>query len=83
VPLFLVESPVQDNEAFETACERARRVADGDVTYVRSTLLPGGGIVLHLFDAPGEAALETAGRRAGLDLRRIVPTTKGDDDDAA
>jgi hypothetical protein len=77
VPLFLVESSVStDPDAFDSACDGAQRTAATDerVTHVRSTFLPGGGVVLHLFDAPSEETLEAAGRRAGLELRRIVET---------
>jgi hypothetical protein len=41
---------------------------------VRTTFLPGGSAVLHLFDAPSEDALDAAGRRAGLHVQRIVET---------
>jgi hypothetical protein len=77
VPLFLVESSVAATpEAFESACERARRTAAADerVSYLRTTFLPGGSAVLHLFDAPSEDALDAAGRRAGLHVQRIVET---------
>ena len=75
VPRFLVESYVVDSRgAFDDACERARRTAEGapEVRYVDTTYVPGDETVLHLFDAPSEAALDEAGRRAGLQFERIV-----------
>ena len=75
MPRFLVESYVADSAgAFDAACELARRTADGarEVRYVDTTYLPGDETVLHLFDAPSEAALDEAGRRAGLQFERIV-----------
>lgn len=77
VPLFLAESPVQPSgDAFDRACEEASLVADdaAHIAYLRTTFLPGGEAVLHLFDAPSVAALATAGERAGLAFRSIVET---------
>ena len=77
MPLFLVEtSLIATPEVFDGACERARRTAAADdrVEYVRTTFLPGGTAVLHLFDAPSQHALEVAGRRSGLRFERIVET---------
>ena len=76
MPRFLVESYVAASpEAFDDACERARRTAKSvsDIRYVDTTYLPGDETVLHLFDAPTVAALDEAGRRAGLEFVRIVP----------
>ncbi len=75
MPRFLVESYVADSSAaFDDARERARMTAEqhGDLTYVESTYVPGDETVMHLFDAPSMAALEDAGRRAGLEFERIV-----------
>ena len=75
MPRFLVESYVADSSAaFDDAREHARLTAEqrGDVTYVESTYVPGDETVMHLFDAPSVAALEDAGRRAGLQFERIV-----------
>jgi hypothetical protein len=76
VPRFLVESYVAaSSDAFDDACERARltaREAQG-VRYVDTTYVPGDETVLHLFDAPSAEALDTAGRRVGLQFERIVP----------
>ena len=75
MPRFLVESYVADSAgAFDDACERARRTAEAapGVRYVETTYVPGDETVLHLFDAPSEAALDEAGRRAGLQFERIV-----------
>jgi hypothetical protein len=76
MPRFLVESYVAASpEAFDDACERARRTAENTsaVRYVDTTYLPGDETVLHLFDAPSAEALDEAGRRAGLQFERIVP----------
>ena len=76
MPRFLVESYVAaSSAAFDDACERARlTVAAGtDLVYVDTTYLPEDETVLHLFDAPSVAALDEAGRRAGLQFERIVP----------
>ena len=75
MPRFLVESYVADSSvAFDDARERARLTAEQstDVEYVESTFVPADETVLHLFDAPSMAALEEAGRRAGLQFERIV-----------
>ena len=75
MPRFLVESYVADSSAaFDDARERARLTAEqsAEVGYVESTYVPGDQTVLHLFDAPSVAALEEAGRRAGLQFERIV-----------
>ncbi len=75
VPLFLVETSLAAiPEAFDGACASARRIASADerLSYVRTTFLPGGTRVLHLFDAPSEDALDAAGRRAGMRFERIV-----------
>ena len=77
VPHFLAESSVPPTgDAFDRACEQASRVADDDaqIAYLRTTFLPGGEAVLHLFDAPSVAALATAGERAGLTFTSIVET---------
>jgi hypothetical protein len=76
VPLFLAESSVSPaGDAFDRACEQASRVAeDAQIAYVRTTFLPGGEAVLHLFDAPSVAALATAGERAGIAFRSITET---------
>jgi len=76
MPRFLVESYVAASpEAFDEACERARRAAESasGIRYVDTTYLPGDETVLHLFDAPSLDALGEAGRRAGLEFERIVP----------
>ena len=55
VPRFLVESYVAVSpEAFDGACQRARRIAKKtpDLRYIDTTYLPGDEIVTHLFDAP-------------------------------
>ncbi len=75
MPRFLVESYVAGSPAaFDHARERARLTAERgtDVRYVESTYVPGDETVMHLFDAPSVAALEEAGRRAGLEFERIV-----------
>lgn len=75
MPLFLVESAVAATpEAFDGACDRARCAAAsaGDVAYLRTTFLPGGRAVLHLFEAPSADALDLAGKRAGLQCEQIV-----------
>ncbi len=75
MPRFLVESYVAESSAaFDDARARARLTAEhgGDVHYVESTYVPGDETVMHLFDAPSVAALEEAGRRAGLHFERIV-----------
>jgi hypothetical protein len=77
VPHFLAESSVSPtSDAFERACQQASRLADDDaqIAYLRTTFLPGGVAVLHLFDAPSVAALATAGERAGLPFTSIVET---------
>jgi hypothetical protein len=78
MPRFLAESSVPDSlTAFDDACERARLTAGaGEVTYVHTTFLPGDETVLHLFEAPSAAALEAAGREAGLEFGRIVETVE-------
>ena len=76
MPRFLVESYVAaSSAAFDDACELARLTAKNStgVHYVDTTYLPGDETVLHLFDAPSAAALDEAGRRAGLQFERIVP----------
>jgi hypothetical protein len=76
MPRFLVESYVAASpEAFDEACERARRAAESasGIRYVDTTYLPGDETVLHLFDAPSVDVLGEAGRRAGLEFERIVP----------
>lgn len=81
MPGFLVEQHVASGAgAFDEACERARRAADADdrVDYVRTTFLPGGETVLHLFDAPSAAALDEAGRLAGLQFHRIIEAIDDD-----
>ena len=81
MPRFLVESYVaRSPDAFEDACERARRTAENAtaVRYVETTYLPGDETVLHLFDAPSVGALEKAGRHVGLEFERIVPAVKSD-----
>jgi hypothetical protein len=62
--------------AFDAACERARLTehAGRGVRYVETTYRPGNETMVHVFDAPSEAALDEAGRRAGLHFERIVPT---------
>lgn len=75
--LFLAESSVPPTtDAFESACEQASGVADAAarIAYLRTTFLPGGGAVVHLFEAPSVAALATAGERAGLTFTSIVET---------
>jgi hypothetical protein len=75
MPRFLVESYVAGSSAgYDDARERARLTAEqnADVQYVESTYVPGDETVMHLFDAPTVAALERAGRRAGLQFERIV-----------
>jgi hypothetical protein len=81
VPRFLVESHL-GTTSFDAACERARITerAGRGVRYVETTYHPGDETVLHVFDAPSEAALDEAGRRAGLQFERIVPAV---DDSAA
>ena len=78
MPLFLAESPVLPaGDALDGACADAKRLADhaSGIAHVRTTLLPGGEAVLHLFEAPSVAALATAGDRAGLVFRSIVGAT--------
>ena len=71
VESYVAASP----EAFDDACDRARRAAEtaSGIRYVDTTYLPGDETVLHLFDAPSVDALDEAGRRAGLEFERIVP----------
>jgi hypothetical protein len=80
MPRFLVESHVAAPGAFEETCEQARRAADAgdEICYVRTTFLPGGETVLHLFDAPSSGALDEAGRLVGLRFDRIVETLDDD-----
>jgi hypothetical protein len=75
MPRFLVESYVAVSpEAFERACERARRTAEvGEgIAYVHSTYLPGDETVLHLFEAPSQEVLGDAAGKAELQFERIV-----------
>jgi hypothetical protein len=75
VPSYLVESTVASSrEAFADSCGRARRVSlrgDG-VRYLRTTLLPGDEVVLHVFDAPSAQALAAAVLAVGLEFEQIV-----------
>ena len=76
VPRFTVESSLAaSSAALDTACDRARLTerAGRGVRYVDTTYQPGDETVIHVFDAPSEAALDEAGRRAGLQFERIVP----------
>jgi hypothetical protein len=79
MPRFLAESHVSGSPtAFDDACDHARLVATAGVgvSYVHTTFLPGDRLVLHLFDAPSVAALDAAGRDAGLRFERIVEATE-------
>ena len=75
MPRFLVESyVVASSDAFDDACERARRTADAGegIGYLHTTFLPGDETVLHLFEAPSPEALSEAARGADLQFERIV-----------
>jgi hypothetical protein len=75
MPSYLVESYASDSPAvLADARGRARRTAElgRDIRYLRSTFLPGDETILHLFEAPSRAVLDSAGRRAELPFERIV-----------
>lgn len=75
MPRFLVESYVAvTSEAFDDACERARRTAErgAGVAYVHSTYIPADETVLHLFEAPSQQVLGDAAGQAELQFERIV-----------
>jgi hypothetical protein len=83
MPSYLVESYVSAVEVGE-ALERARRTAElGDgVRYVRTMILPGDEMILHLFEAPSESVLDRAGRSAALPFERIVRALEAGGDSA-
>ena len=80
MPSFLVEVYVPHSGAEEAldAGRRARAAADGlsdegvPIRFVRTTFLPDDETCFHLFEADSPAAVEEAGRRAGLGRMRIV-----------
>ena len=75
MPLFLAEAHVSDSPTgLYDACDHARRTAKAGVgvSYVHTTFLAGDATVLHLFEADSAAAVEAAGREAGLRFERLV-----------
>jgi uncharacterized protein DUF4242 len=75
MPSYLVESyAVACPRAVEGARDRACSLADeqAGVRYVRTMFLPGDETLFHVFEAPSEAVLSCAARRAALQFERIV-----------
>jgi hypothetical protein len=74
MPSYLVESYAASLSALDDFRDLARQAAvlGPGVTYLRTTFLPDDETALHLFEAPSAAALDAAGRRAGLPFTRIV-----------
>ena len=84
MPSYVVESYVA-SLAVDEARERARRTAElgPGIRYVRTTFLPGDETVLHFFEAPSAEELGRAGRRAALEIERIVEAIEDAGDAAA
>ena len=77
---FLVESYLANRpNAVEDARSAARRAADArpGIRYVRTTFLPNDETVLHLFEAPSEAAVVAAATAASLPVDRITEAVDG------
>jgi hypothetical protein len=80
MPSYLVESylPHGRSEELEAAAARARSAAralsaDGRrVRYLRSALLPGDELCLHLFEADSAAVVGEASELAGIAAERVV-----------
>lgn len=61
-------------DSLEAMAERARGAADGTpVRYVRSYLVPGDELCLHVFDGPSAEAVREVSDRAGFAFARVVP----------
>lgn len=87
MPSYLVESyhPQGRSAALPEAAARARRAAQGlraegkQVRYLRSALLPGDELCLHLFEADSATLVSQASERAGISPERVVETVLGPD----
>lgn len=87
MPSYLVESyhPQGRSAALPEAAARARRAAHGlraegkQVRYLRSALLPGDELCLHLFEADSATLVSQASERAGISPERVVETVLGPD----
>ena len=87
MPSYLVESyhPLARSEELLEAAARARRAAQGllaegkRVRYLRSALLVGDELCLHLFEADSASLVSEASERAGLSAERVVETVLGPD----
>lgn len=75
---FLVESYTSTPTALGEIKARARQASaelerEGTrIRYVRSILIPGDEICLHLFQAPSAEAVREVSERAGFSAQRIV-----------
>jgi hypothetical protein len=87
MPSYLVESyhPQGRSGELPEAAARARRAAQGlwaegkRVRYLRSALLPGDELCLHLFEADSATLVSEASERAGISPERVVETVLGPD----
>jgi hypothetical protein len=87
MPSYLVESyhPQERSAALPEEAARARRAAQGlwaegkRIRYVRSALLPGDELCLHLFEADSASLVSQASERAGISPERVVETVLGPD----
>jgi hypothetical protein len=90
MPSYLVESyhPQGRSAALPEAAARARRAAQSlwaegkRIRYVRSALLPGDELCLHLFEADSATLVSQASERAGISPERVVETVLGPDSSA-
>jgi hypothetical protein len=87
MPSYLVESyhPRGRPAALPEEAARARSAAQGlwaegkRIRYVRSVLLPGDELCLHLFEADSTSLVSQASERAGISPERVVETVLGPD----
>jgi hypothetical protein len=87
MPSYLVESyhPRGHPAALPAEAARARSAAQGlwaegkRIRYLRSALLPGDELCLHLFEADSAGLVSQASERAGISPERVVETVLGPD----
>jgi hypothetical protein len=87
MPSYLVESyhPRGRSAALPEEAARARSAAQDlwaegkRIRYLRSALLPGDELCLHLFEADSAGLVSQASERAGISPERVVETVLGPD----
>jgi len=80
MPTYIVESYAADGAVADQRDRAARAAQAGsDITYIRTTFVPGDQVVLHLFAAASPEALREAVELAQLDCDRMVEVLESAD----